>query len=243
MKKSKNKKFFSKKRFFSKILIFIWIIIFSLIWVYWINIIWDYIKTQTSTWTGTNNNKITFSHKKTTYYINKDDDNILTWDKLRWYYYDNIYWYFRLDWSQTESDNVHVSSWPTTILGCTEWYKFSWKAYSKYVWYIDFNYNSTVFVYYCNDINNKKIYWDTYSTNLWKQNLDWIEIRIKEKIIIDKIEEYIDISNDTDLIENENSIDWSNNNWNNNNIWGWDKYEIENSNIEETDWNVFWIIK
>ena len=85
MKKSKNKKFFLKKRFLSNIWIFIWIMTFSLVWVYWIDIIWDYIKTQTSTWIGTNNNKITFSNKKTTYYINKDDDNILTWDKLRWY--------------------------------------------------------------------------------------------------------------------------------------------------------------
>ena len=241
MKKNKKKKFFSKKRFFSKIWIFSFITILSLIWVYAIDTIWDYIKTQTSTWTWTNQNKITFSKHKTTYYINKDDDNILIWDMLRWYYYDNIYWYFRLDWSQNSSDNVHITNETVSNWACTEWYKFSWKAYSKYMWYINFNYSSSIFVYYCKTDN--KIYWDTYSTNLWKQNLDWIKINLREKQIIDNIEQKVEIQDDNQYIEDDNTIDWTNKNWNNNNIWGWDKYEIENSNTEKLDWNVFWIIK
>jgi hypothetical protein len=243
MKKNKNKKFFLSKRFLSKFWISIWIIIFSLIWVYWIDTIWDYIKTQTSTWTWTNSNKITFSNKKTTYYINKNDDDILTWDKLRWYYYDNIYWYFRLDWSQTESNNVHITSTSSiSIDSCNKWWKFSWKAYSKYMWYIDFNHTwSWTFVYYCED--DKKIYWNTNSTNLWKQNLNWIEINIREKQIIDDITQKVETQDDNNYIENTGSIQSTDNNWNDNNIGGWDKYEIEKSDIEELEWNVFWIIK
>ena len=108
------------------------------------------------------------------------------------------------------------------------------------MWYIDFNYNSTVFVYYCED--DSKIHWDSYSTNLWKQNLGWIKIEIKDKKVITKIEDNLDISNNTNTIENNNSIK-QNNNWNNYSIWWWDKFEIENSTINKLDWNVFWIIK
>lgn len=247
MKKNKKKKFFSQKNIISSISIFFWAIliwIFSLVSVYAIDIIGDYIKTQNSTWTWTNNNKITFSKHRTTYYINKDDDNNFIWDELRWYYYDNIYWFFRLDWSTDISKNVHIDSWPSHIWTCTEAYKFNWKAYSKYMWYIDFNYNSTYFVYFCKD--DYKIYWNTYSDNLWKQNLDWIKIEIKQKQVINKIEDKQNIQDDNNYIENNNSIDSTDKNWNNNSIWGWDKYEIENSTIKDSndlDESVFWIIK
>jgi len=86
MKKKKKKKFFLKKSIFYNFFILI-VLCFSLLWVtYAIDVIWDYIKTQTSSWIWTNQNQITFSKHKTTYYINKDNDDIFTWDMLRWYY-------------------------------------------------------------------------------------------------------------------------------------------------------------
>ena len=243
MKKNKKKKFFSKKRFFSKISLVI-IFFISLVWItYAIDVIWDYIKTQISTWTWTNSNKITFSKKKTTYYINKDDDDILTWDQLRWYYYDNIYWYFRLDWSQDTSKNVYINSWPTNIWSCNEAYSFTWSAYSKYMWYMKFYYDSNNFVYYCKD--DKTVYWTWYTQNLWKEIFDWIKINIKEKQVIDNITEKVENQDDNNYIEDNNSIK-NNYNWNNNNIWGWDKYKIENTKVGDFNktWeNVFWIIK
>jgi len=243
MKKNKKKKFFSIKIFFLKISLFIIITFFSIIWItYAIDVIWDYIKTQISTWTWTNSNKIIFSNKKTTYYINKDDDNILIWDQLRWYYYDNIYWYFRLDWSQDLARNVYINDWPYNIWWCNEAYSFTWSAYSKYMWYIDFYYDSNNFVYYCNDDDKKIIYWTGYTELLWKQIFDWIKINIRKKQIINDITEKVITQDDNNYIENTGSIQ-SNYNWNNNNIWGGDKYEIENSTINKLEWNVFWIIK
>jgi len=241
MKKNKKKRVFLKKSFFSKITIFVFFSFFTVIWVtFAMDVIWDYIKTQT--WIGiwTNSNKITFSNKKTTYYINKNDDENFVWDQLRWYYYDDTYWYFRLDWDKDLSKNVYINSWPNNINWCNNAYSFTWSAYSKYVWYMDFHYDNEKFVYYCDD--DKTIYWTWYTENLWEQIFDGIKINMRKKQVIDSIEQKIISEDDNKYIEDNNSIKWDNN-WNNNNIWGWDKFDIENSDIDELDWNVFWIIK
>jgi hypothetical protein len=242
MKKSKNKKFF-----LTKIILFILLSSFFTGVVYWIDVIWDYIKKQSALWKGTNNNQVTFSQQKTTYYINKWDDNILEWNNFVWYYYDHIYWFFRLDWSANNNENIHISSDTvnSTIDWCTEWLKLKWKAYSKNVWFIDFNYSTSNYVYYCKD--NDTLYWKSYSNTLWSQTFNWIEI---EKIVNNnEINSILDnkwISNDTNRIV-EDTNNYSNQNWENLNIWWWDKYtleeEIKNSNSIKDNVNSFWIIK
>lgn len=242
MKKKENKKFF-----FMKFILFVILSLFFVSISHWINIIWDYIKKQSAIWKGTNNNQIIFSNKKTTYYINEWNNNTLEWNKFVWYYYDNIYGFFRLDWSIDSNENIHISTDKVynTSDWCSVWLKIKWKAYSKYVWFMDFNYNSNNFVYYCKDDNT--IYWKWYSNILWTQVFKWIKIKnIKNNILIENILDNKWIVNDTNKIK-EDTNDYINNNWTDNNIWGWDKYELEknlnnvlDSNNNE---NTFWIIK
>lgn len=235
---------FIKKNDFKKIIFPILIFISYISFVYWVDVIWDYIKTQQAIWTWTNNNKITFSRIKTTYYINKDNDNNLTWDQLRWFYYDNIYWYFRLDWSDDLDKNVHISSnSPITITWkCNKAWKFSWKAYSKYVWYINFNYDSNYYVYYCED--DWKLYWYAYDDNLGSQPMNEIKININNQN--QEIQNIDDINNYTqdNRVIKENTIDSTIRNYRDYNIGGWDWYEIENtSSWNVINDNIFWIVK
>jgi hypothetical protein len=223
--------------------IIIWTIIFSYTIIYASDVIEDYIQTQSANWKWTNNNQITFSRKKTTYYINVNNDTNLTNDQLRWFYYDNIFWYFRLDWSDNLDNNVHISSTNSeSIWSCNKAWKFSWKAYSKYVGFINFNYNNNKFVYYCEDDN--KLYWKAYSPLLWTQIFDWIKIRKTKKKVIDSIDDVPDFANDTNEIK-ENTIDPTIKNYKDYNIWWWDWYKIENAEINEfsPDESTFWIIK
>ena len=242
MEKNKNKKFFLIKIIF--FILFIWFLTGT---IYWFDIIWDYIKKQFSVGTWTNSNQISFSNKKTTYYINEWNDNILENNHFVWYYYDNIYWFFRLDWSSNSSNNVHISNEVVTNIGsCNNGLKLKWKAYSTFVWYIDFNHNSSIYVYYCKD--DDTLYWKSYSNTLWTQIFNWIKIKKIE--INNEINDIIDnkaIVNDNVIIK-ENTYNSNNNNYyNNNNIWWWDRFELEKNikeNIEfKNNENTFWIIK
>jgi hypothetical protein len=200
--------------------------------VYSADTIWEYIKTQTSTSKGSNNSEITFSNKSTTYYINKDNNNSPIWDYLKWYYYDSKFWFFRLDWSDTKTKNTRII-WNTDKCSSGNWYKFWGFAYSKYVWYIKFDYNSDIFVYYCE--NDNKLHWYWYSKHLWFQAFEWIWFKIG---LIDTTTPEIKddgwFVNDWKTIKNDDTH-WTNN-WSNENIWGWDRYEIENATIIEWAW-------
>ena len=241
---TKKKKNINKLIILKRKIIIFFIIFFGFVsLVYATDIIQDYIKTQTVSSTWTNNNHITVSRIKTTYYINVDEDTILTNDQLRWFYYDNIFWYFRLDWSDDLNKNVHISSSSSQVIwSCSKAWKFAWKAYSKYVWFIDFQYNSSHFVYYCEDDN--KLYWKAYSKNLGSQVFDWIHIRQVIKTPVQEINDIPDFSNEDNEIK-ENTIDTTIKNYKDWNIWWWDWYEIEKSDLQTDfpDENTFWIIK
>lgn len=247
MKNSKKKKFF-----IGKIILLTFIITFWTWITYWIDSIWDYIKTQIATWSWSNSNTTTISRwAKTTYYINKDNNNNYLGDYLRWFYYDNIYWYFRLDWSSDLTESVHFENWPIVINYpwnsiCNNWYKLWWKAYSKYVWFINFNFDASTFVYYCKDDNS--LHWHTNSISLWRQSFEWIQFRTIKTNEIQKIEDNSTFKNNSNLIKDKDTYDTSNNNFDNNeSIWWWDKFEIERTEIIEWRWkyneSIFWIIK
>ena len=148
------------------------------------------ISQQSSTWTGSSNNAaISFSTWSTpTYYINKWNNSTIIWNYLQWYYYDSVFWYFRLDWSWDKKENVRIV-WTTSKCWTGVWYKLWWKAKWVYstgtldgsseiesAWYIDFDHNSSTFVYYCEE--DKQLYWRWYSRWIWYQDFEWIWFEI-----------------------------------------------------------------
>ena len=237
----KNKK---EKVFFIKIITFSFIMLFWATVAYWTDTIWEYIKTQTATLKGSNNSEVTFSNNLTTYYINKDNNNSSIWDYFKGYYYDNRFWYFRLDWSPTKTNNTRIVS-TTSKCASWDWYKLWGFAYSKYAWYIDFDYDSNIYVYYCESDEKLHGYW--YSKHLWFQAFEWIWFKIVSIDTTPDIEDDGWFTNDWSVIEND-TTNWTNN-WSSENIWGWDRYEIENAEIIEWDWafnkdeSIFWIIR
>ena len=239
-----------KKIYFKKLKILFFVL--GIIW--WISLsfaydkIWEYIKTQSS------NSRITVSKHLTTYYVNKNNDYNAIWDYLKGYYYDSVYWYFRLDWSDDLNNNVHFSSkfsWDSTKCSSGTWYTLSWFAYSKYYWYINFDY--WTWVYYC--VNDNKLHWFAYSDHLWYQSFEGIKFNIidHKEIKTPDINDKYDINSDTTTKKydsknrkiKENSLDPTNNNWNNKNIGWWDKYIIDTIKQEKLkpNENSFWIIK
>lgn len=160
------------KKVTSFVLIFIiWFFCISSAYGLSINISW-----VTSTWTWSNNSIITFwKSPNELNYVSIWDNSEIIWNYFEWYYYDRNFWYFKLNWSEDKTKNVKIS-WITNKCSWSYWYKLSWKAYSENIWYIDFAYNNSTFVYYCMD--TKTLHWYAYSDIIWKQNFEWIWFNI-----------------------------------------------------------------
>ena len=93
-----------------------------------------------------------------------------------------MFLYFKLDWSGQKNQNVRIV-WTTSKCGSWVWYKLWWKA--KWVfggvdypsaWYIDFDHNSSTFVYYCE--SDWELHWRWYSRWIWYQDFEWIWFEI-----------------------------------------------------------------
>jgi len=91
-------------------------------------------------------------------------------------YYDDILWYFKVDSLSNQNENVRVTG---STSACATWYgyKLGWYAYSEYFWYVDFDYNSTIFVYYCS--SDSSLHWYSYSESNGFQNFEWISFPIE----------------------------------------------------------------
>ncbi len=118
------------------------------------------------------------------WYVNRDNDSSIIWNYLRGYYYDNVFWFFKLDWDNNQNNNVHFVASTTK---CSTWYGYKlawfarWVQTSQswewwYIWFINFAYNNNIFVYYCKDDN--KLHWHAYSKDLWFQSFEWISFEI-----------------------------------------------------------------
>lgn len=108
-------------------------------------------------------------------YMNEWDNVDITGNYFRWYYYDPIYWFFKLDWSTNKNENVHIKWWSNK---CSSWYWYSLRgsAQSETVGKIYFDYNNEYQVYYC--LSDNKLHWKAYSPVIWKQDFEWVEFDI-----------------------------------------------------------------
>ncbi len=221
-----------------------WIILISIIWTWIITIYasWGLEKELTnsvSSWVWANSSVQEFSPGGSewtnfaTYYINNEDNSSIIWNYFKWYYYDSIYWFFKLDWNSIDKyQNVRIVN--STDKCSWYWYKLGWYAYSENFWFVDFSYDDDNFVYYC--VGDKKLYWYAYLESIWFQNFEWIWFEIIPEII----NQAETIESNTFVNDNTEITDWSNKNENKNNN---DIIQWNIQYIKDTDWSVFYIIK
>ena len=203
MKKQKIKKHF--KKFFKKHFYFASTLFFITGTVFWA-FTSTLITPQTSTEVWSNNNEISFTWSSWNqgYYVNEWDDSAIIGNYFEGYYYDSLYWFFRLDWSSNKSENVRII-WSTTACATWYWYKLGWKAYSENAWYIDFNYNSSTFVYFC--ASDGKLHGTAYSEYIWFQDFEWIIVWVVSGSVPTNLTEKVE--NDTVFVNDTSNIDES----------------------------------
>ena len=143
-----------------------------------------YIDPQSASWLGSNNSQIQIFSESLEYH-NRGNNSSVVGNYFIWTYYDSIYWNFQMNWSSNIWENVRIVG---TTSACWIWdygYKLWGYAYSPVGWFIDFDYNDSTFVYYCNSDQSLRGY--AYSSHIWLQNFTWIEFDI-EYIDQDEVE-------------------------------------------------------
>ena len=165
---------YESKKNIKKYLAFLWflffIVIFSSAWA--ADPVTSF-SSQIATATGSNNSKISTS--ESWWYVNKWNNSSIVGNYFTWVYYDNITWYFQTDWSSSELENVRVIG-STSACGNSYGYKLWGYAYSEYFGFVDFDYNSSIFVYYC--LDDWALHGYTYSSDLGFQNFEGITFDI-----------------------------------------------------------------
>jgi len=142
--------------------------------------------------------------------INLDNNTDLEWDYFSWFYHDSAYWPFEMQfsafsWNSSNSNWVRIT-W-TIVNDCNNntthiWYKLDGFSYSPNFWAMDFNYNSSNYVYICvpRDENSDEIsylWWNAYSELIGTQHFWGIEF---EELYVDNTDD----SNDTRFVK----IEW-----------------------------------
>jgi len=219
----------------------LWFLIFCTIWLIWISTLvyasWSLVRdldNSVSTWVWANGSVTEFTvdwTKWTAYatkYANKEDNSSIIWNYFAWYYYDSVYWFFKLNWSDNESENVRIVN--STDKCDWYWYKLWWYAYSEDFWFVDFSYNDDYFVYYC--VWDKKLHWYAYMENIWFQNFEWITFDINPEVTSDAIQINDDsfVNDNTEITKPEYENDKDVINWN-----------IQY--INDRKWSIFYIVK
>lgn len=227
MKKQKIKKFFKRH-------IFSIIVSFFLFWT----VFWSYtsllIVSQQADNVWSNNSQVSFTWTtdKEWYYVNNKENSAIINNYFEWYYFDNLYWFFKLNWSSDKYKNVRIvdSTWKCSTW---YWYKLWWKAYSENGGYIDFNYGLNTFVYYC--LDTWTLHWSAYSSYIWYQSFEWISISV-----VNSITDLTNNVNKKTVFENDSSH--INEPTSSNPTWftklGWDIYQID-----VTKESIFYIVK
>lgn len=146
---------------------------FSYGFVFAIDVISENILAQSATDTGSNNSQVSILSWwiDQTNYINAWDNSAIIGNYFSGYYYDTVYGFFRLDWSNNLSNNVRIVSW-TDACAQGYGYKIGWYAYSESAGLIDFDYNNDIYVYYC--LSDKKMHGYSYSNILGFQSFEGI---------------------------------------------------------------------
>ena len=234
MKKNKILKIFKiKANAFLFFCFFVWIASA----VGW-DVISQYIPTQTTSNPGSSSSLISFTASDSNAdaaYINKWNNSTIIWNYFEWYYYDSVFWFFKLDWTDNPRERVSVVS-ATSACVSSYGYKLWGYAYSEDFWFMDFDYNSDVFVYYCEW--DKELHGYAYSKTLWFQNFEWIQFEITPNVwtIVENTSTWVFV-NDTTQIESIQIYTWSTSNFDYNSIW-WDINEFDT-----TKESIFYIIK
>lgn len=109
-------------------------------------------------------------------YWNKWNNSTVIGNYFRGYYYDSVLGFFRLDEPSIDPSEwvrITASTWacPTGY-----WYKLWGYAYSDTVGFMDFDYNSNIFVYYCE--SDKELHGYGYSEIAGLQNFEGIGFEI-----------------------------------------------------------------
>lgn len=144
--------------------------------VFWQDIISQIIPDDTAEAVGSNGSIIqTGTGTSEVAYVNKGNNSTIIGNYFQWYYYDSLMWFFRLDWSSDITENVRIIG---STGACPSWYgyKLGGYAYSETAGFIDFDYNSSIFVYYCEV--DKELHWFAYSEMVWFQNFEGIGFEI-----------------------------------------------------------------
>jgi hypothetical protein len=231
MKKQKLKKIIKKNIVW---VLFSFFIIWSVFWAFTSYL----ITTQSATELWSNNSIVSFTWSvwNEWYYVNDWDNSAIIWNYFTWYYYDSLFWFFKLDWSSNPNENVRIS-WSTSICSTWYWYKLEWKAYSEISWYIDFNYNSSTFVYYC--LDDGKLHGTAYWKYIWYQDFEWIQVEVVNSVtdLTNNVSWSLFINDTTNI---NNSIVWW---WWEEIIWWWTVLWWNVNQLIDTNESIFYIIK
>lgn len=132
---------------------------------------------QSSSSLGSNNSRISVDSNLE--YVNKWDNSSVVGNYFRGDYYDSVLWFFKTDWSWNEAENIRVvgSTWRCSS---SYGYKLGWYAYSKTVWFIDFDFNNDTYVYYCDE--DKSLHGHAYNGFTWFQSFEGIAFEIESVV-------------------------------------------------------------
>lgn len=131
---------------------------------------------QTSISSGSNASQIQVNEDLS--YVNKWNNSSVIWNSLQGYYHDSVLWYFKVNWSQTASQNVRIVG-STSLCTNSYGYKLWGYSYSEYYGFMDFDYSDEIFVYYCD--SSKSLQGYAYNSDLWLQSFEWITFDIEVK--------------------------------------------------------------
>lgn len=165
---------------------------------------------QSATSNGSNNSLISVGAPYTSWsdtlkYINKWENSSIIWNYFEGYYYDSIYGYFKVDHLPNKQENIRIT-WATSKCPTGYWYKLWWYAYSDYYGFIDFDYNSNVFVYYC--LSDWVLHWHAYNETLWFQNFEGITfpIKVEPTRVAELTSTGVFINDESQIIDQERNV-------------------------------------
>ncbi len=227
MNKQKIKRIIKFQKY---LILFLVLIIWIWAWTVFAN---SFVKLQINEHINNNIRWIDIKSNSWAYYVNYRNNSSIINNYFKGYYYDQLYWVFKLDWSSNKNENVRIINWSYR---CATWYWYNlwWKAKWLHWWFIDFSW-----VYYC--LSDKKLHWKWYSKYFGVQEFDWISFEIiteaEDISVINNKDFFI---NDSTRIMDRNIIDWNNSETSNASdftLW-WEKFFID-----DTKESIFYIIK
>lgn len=140
----------------------------------------EILSQQTAVFSGSNSSFVTIgtgglsqdgTASGTVEYVNKDSDQNIYGNFLKGHYYDSVFGFFRLDWSENPENNVRFVASTNRCVGGYG-YVLGGYAYSKYAGFVAFNHSSETFVYYCED--DRKLHGYAYGDGVGFQSFEGI---------------------------------------------------------------------